>query len=476
MSYTLLMIQLSQNLYDPRNYPLGLGYLSNSLRQNGYEAEFLDLWAHPEEGSRFDFDLHKFDAVCIAFYATQYRQLRSICKAIRNHNPAIPIIVGGPGAKPSYKILMQELPIDFIVFEEAEISLPNLLRQIFCQRGYQNVKGIAYREKDSVIATEPQSYIKDLDNLEIPDRECLDFQVYSQGSGMPGMTNGVEANVITGRGCPYTCTFCSKTFKGCRQRSVGNVINEILHLKQKYNVQSIIFNDELVITSKRKVLELSEALKPLCLKWGCQGRVNLMDKEMLDAMRDSGCVYIGYGFENATQKMLDAMKKRIKVEDMVRVYRMTREAGIIPIVQYMYGFVGEDEESLQNSVKFFETIDHPAVGFYVQPVPGTELYSYCLAEGHISDETKYLDEFDLGYNRSECVINLSRLQDVDTLNRRIRETRRIIDINYYRKHPLKCAKKVWDCYRTNGKALLPKVYHLLRQSSIAASRSNRAHT
>jgi len=456
MSFRIMMIQLShshfvkddsfiplaKHEYMPEAYPLGLGYLSNALNDKGYKVEFVDLWAHPEEFYSFFLRVDNYDAIGISFYITQYSQLKYIVERIKNSNKKIPIIVGGPGAKPSYKILLDNLPIDFIVFEEAEISLINLTNEIFSDKNYRSVRGIAFRNEDnSCIVNEPQPPIKELDDLDFPDRKCLDYHIYHKYSPMPGMEGMLSTNVISGRGCPYKCTYCSKTFSGCRFRSIPNVISEIKHLKENFGIQSIIFNDELVVASQKRVYELCEGIKSLNVKWGCQGRVNTVDAPLLRKMKDSGCEYIGYGFESATQRILDNMKKKINVSEMVKVYKMTKDMGIIPVIQYMYGFIGENEESLQDTIRFFKEIDFPALGFYVQAIPGTELYEYCLERGLITDEKEYLENFAFGYNQNRCTINFSEFPSIEILNKKIQATRRRINMNYYKRHPIKFLEK-----------------------------------
>ena len=461
-SKKILIVQLSHNNYfkgnliipfpeiyawPPKLYPMGLGHLSNALKNASYDITFLDLWIDPKTINKLFAEINKYDVIGFSYYVTQYIQLKNIVEEIRKINTEIPIIVGGPGAEVSYEIILKELPVDFVVFSEAEISLINLLNEIYSSQYFENVKGIAYKKDGKVVTTGSQEYIKDLDSLEFPDLKCLDFEAYIKNDTFTiynKKLKGRVASVISGRGCPYKCTYCSRTFSGARFRSVENILEEVKYLKENYNIQYIKFQDELLITSKQRVFQLCEGIKELDLKWKCQGRVNMVDSEILKKMNESGCVAIGYGFENATQRILDTMKKKIKAQDFVRVYKMTKDAGIVPVIQYMYGYIGENDESLQNSIDFFSAIDHPAWGFYVQPIPGTDLYDYCIEEGLITDEKKYLEDFMFGYNKNQCTINLSQYPNLDMLNNKIRETHRKIDSNYYKRHPIQFSKAVWN--------------------------------
>ena len=439
----ILLIQLP-HLYGPHYrpptaYPLGLGYLINQLLDNNINVECLDLWIKQYNFKEMVREIKKYnrvDAIGISFYSTQYRTLKALITEIRKFFNNL-IVIGGPGTEANYRIVFKTLPIDFGVYGEAEKSFINLLKNL---NQHENVKGIIYKKNGEVIKTAPETYIKNLDSLKFPDRNLLDFKEYLKlgRQHMDGQRckEGFSTNIIAGRGCPYSCNYCSKTFHGVRLRSIDNIIDEIQYLQESYNIKGVWFNDELVLVNKKRSFELCEKIKPLNIKWGCQGKLNQVNKELLEAMKNAGCVYVGYGVESVTQKMLDHMNKSQKATGAVGIINLTKKIGITPILQYMFGYAGENETSLKNSIEFFRQIDHKAAGFYTQPLPGTKLYDYCVENKLITNEETYLTNLDYGYNRGELTVNLTDFASLPEANQAIINAREIINRNYYQNHHL----------------------------------------
>ena len=271
----------------------------------------------------------------------------------------------------------------------------------------------------------------------LPDREFFDIERYIQSCKREAgfLYNKRYTNVIAGRGCPYNCTYCSKTFNGCRIRSIESISREVVIIKEKYRLNAIEFNDELIILNKNRILELCRAIKKIGISWGCQGRINVIDEEILVAMKDAGCLYIGYGVESFSQKILDRMKKLIEVKDIISAIELTRKIGIKPVIQYMYGFPGEDDATISETKRFFKIIDHPFIGFTTTPLPGTVLYEEARQKGLIKDEEQYLTMLTAGYNREAPLVNMTGFTDEEFVLKK-EALRAEIDTNYYASRPM----------------------------------------
>ena len=375
------------------------------------------------------------DIFCISVYSTQYPYFKELVARLKEKYPGRKIIAGGPGATFSYEIFLKRTLTDFCVIGEGEITLEELLRNMDRP---EVVNGIAYKRQGQVFLTEERSQIADLDKLPLPDRDFFDMERYlANNMVMPGPFKKLRAtNIIAGRGCPYNCAFCSKTFYGSRLRSIEKIAEEIDYLKKSYGINAVEFNDELVIVGKKRTLELCVILKSAGVRWGCQGRINLVDEEMLKAIRGANCIYIGYGVESSTQRILDAMKKQVRSEDLVPVIKMTRRAGLTPVFQYMYGFPGEDDASIRSTYEFFKEIDHPYTGFTTMPLPGTEIYKMAVDKGLINDEEDYLKKITAGYNLLTPIVNLTGFSNEELVSKKaalIKSVNRC----YYKKHPIK---------------------------------------
>ncbi|MFC1546447.1 B12-binding domain-containing radical SAM protein [bacterium] len=445
----IMMIQLP-HFYDdteraPEYYPLGIGYLVSVLKQK-HDMIPMDLWM---AGAAVNdavslISKHDPDIYCISVYATQYPYFKEITSVLKKRYPGKYIIAGGPAAASSYEILLKSTGVDYCVICEGERTMEELIDNLDHP---ENVNGIAYLNNDQAVLTPRRQVINNLDELPFPDRDFYDFEKYMKNLARNNQylkKSDRPANIITGRGCPYKCTYCSKTFSGVRSRSVSSIIDEISFLIQKYNITAVFFNDELVILNKKRTLDLCRRLEPLGIKWICQGRINLMDEEILHSMKNAGCIAIGYGIESYSQKILDNMKKQLRLEDIVPVIELTRNIGIEVMVQYMYGYPGEDDESIVKTEEFFKKIDHLYVGSTATPLPGTELYQTALDKGLIKDEEEYLCNLTMGYNprilNGEYIdyplVNLTDFSN-DEFAVKKKKLRDRINSSYYSRHPVK---------------------------------------
>lgn len=444
----------------PEHYPLGLGYLSNALKDAGIAHQAIDLWGpqYTAQEALQAVDFSGFDALCVSAYVTQYRYFKQLTLGLKERYPNLPILCGGPGPTFSYEIILQKTGAEVCVLGEGELTLVDLLHNLDSLSG---VAGIAYLCEGRPKVTAPREPIRNLDQLPFPNRSLFDYNVLSSESATERVLSAgrftgqpvISADILAGRGCPYNCHYCSKTFSGVRLRSLDNLIAEVEQLTREQGVNHLQFNDELVFVNKKRSLELCERLKPFKLTWTCQGRIDQVDEELLRAARASGCIEIGYGVESISQEILERMNKRLKVEDVVPVIKMTKAMGIKPAIQYMFGYEGENDQTLAATARFFAEIDHPFVGFSTTPIPGTRLYADCLDKGLIGDEEQYLLRLDSGYNLAGGGINLTSYSDQE-LARKKKQLLLKISHNYYKKRPVEYAAFIFGIARRKLARLL----------------------
>jgi anaerobic magnesium-protoporphyrin IX monomethyl ester cyclase len=444
----------------PSSYPNGLGYISAVLSINGIEHGGINLWEREMsvDQAMSAFDYSKYDVLGISAYSTQYRYLKEFSLRLKAQYPDIPIICGGPGPTFSAKIILDNTSVDICVIGEGEETIIDLLRNM---DRLHTVAGISYKENKQVIYTEKRKHIQDLDSLPFPDRAIFDFRAIIERkisvSQQDKRKRHITADIIAGRGCPYQCTFCSKTFSGIRLRSIGSIIEEAEYLKERFGITHLQFNDELVLINKRRTLELCAGLKELRLQWTCQGRIDQVDEEILRTMKDAGCIAVGYGVESVSQSILDAMKKKIKAENIAPVIKLTREIGITPIIQYMYGYPGETDETIERTFQFFKELDIPFIGQTTTPIPGSKLYDDCIADGIIKDEEDYLLNLDSGYNLAAGSINLTGFTDKE-LAQKQRKLQIRITHNYLKKRPLQYISFVSGIMARKTKRLMKRAF------------------
>lgn len=431
----------------PECYPLGLGYISNCLADNGINHTAIDLWGmqYGVDDALEKVDFSGFDFFCISAYVTQYKYLKKLSLELKKRWPNVPIICGGPGPTFSYDIFLKHTGVDVCVMREGEVTIVDLLKNF---DSLKDVKGIAFLEGGTVRLTSPREAIKNLDELRFPNRDLFDFEQILENAAYvrtelrtiaKGKYKLRSADIVAGRGCAYNCNYCSKTFAGVRFRSIENLVEEITELKAKYNINHLNFNDELVLANKKRTLQICTELKKQNVMWSCQGRINQVDREILTAMKDAGCIEVGYGVESITQSILDSMNKRLKAAEIVPVIKMTQELGIVPMIQYMYGYPGENKETIEATIRFFKEIDYPFISFTTTPIPGTKLYQDCVLKGLIKDEEEYLTRLDSGYNLSGTMINMTEFTDEDFIAQK-RKLQIRITHNYLKKRPIEYGK------------------------------------
>lgn len=415
----------------PDCFPLNLGYIASIIRKK-HDVEVFDIWGNelPETDVKEKIKKIDYDVVGITALSTQFNYIRWLANEIKKYNKA-KIIVGGALAIHSSDILLKNTKVDITVIGEGELTIQDLLEN---HDNLKEVKGIAFRKNKKIIKTSPREYIKDLDTIPFPAWELFPTEKYINMSVF--RDDGRKIQMITGRGCPYNCIFCSKNFKGVRLRSVGNIKKEIKELKKRYGIRFIEFVDELVIVSKKRGYKLCGTLEKLNVRWSCQGRLNIVDYPLLKTMKKAGCKRIGYGIESGSQRILNIMNKQVDVKQAEKTILDTERAGLAMHPQMIFGMLGEDRGSLKETIDFCKRTHISLHGmFTATPLPGSWLYDYCIKNGMIKDELKYIK----GLTGTDILyVNLTEFPD-EEFDRIKTETVNEITRNYarYRRsHPV----------------------------------------
>lgn len=234
-------------------------------------------------------------------------------------------------------------------------------------------------------------YIRNLDDIPPPARHLIDMDFYMKSKDrnsdsylyfVPKHTK--VASMLTSRGCPWSCSFCWNSFRGTpiRYNSPIRVVTEINHLVERYNVKTIFFIEDNFFMNKDRVRRISALLLGKYkndIVWGANARVDNIDKQILQVVKEAGCKQITFGFESGSQKVLDALNKKTTVEQNKKAIKLCRESGIIPQGTVMIGSPTETIEDINETREFIrKTNIQDTVGICITtPYPGTELWKYC---------------------------------------------------------------------------------------------------
>jgi len=294
-----------------------------------------------------------------------------------------------------------------------------LVERIKDRKNYKNIKGIWYKDEDGNIHSTPlRERIIDLDSLPYPDWDLFDIPTYMKHTG-PYLDKGLLSGWITAvRGCPFSCGYCSRSFgQKVTARSANNMIDEILEFKRLYKGTHFNLVDDLVMARPKLVRDFARSLieRKVDITWVCNGRVNLVDEELYQLMSKSGCTSVGYGIESGSQKILNNMNKGVTVEQAKRAIEITRNVGIHAGAPFMFGYVGEDRETIADTVNFIKEMKlKTTVLFFSTPYPGAPLYDWARKNNRIKyDEDTYISL--LGNNAETFLVNLTDFTDEELL-------------------------------------------------------------
>jgi len=385
------------------SFQLGLGYLASALRDNGidvmiYNAEDVDPDVIKQSRVKSLMDTH--DLYLKALKNDDHPVWKEVEKLISDYNPDLlgiytmtPMIGSTvkiasifkslyPGRKvaaggPHPSLLPDEVlgypEIDFAVRGEGEVTIVELCNELSKPNpDFKKIDGLSYRENGSILNNSDRQLIKDLDELTFPAKDLLFFPERARHRFIGAMT--------ATRGCPYRCAFCSvqKIWgRGIRYRSPTNVYAEIESLVIKKKQYDFVFWDDSLTVKRKWLFELCDLLidAPFNIKWGCSTRVDLIDEEMLERMKEAGCGEIGIGIESGSESMLKRIKKDMKLEDALKASDLLNKKKFSWAAFFMVGFPEEEIEDIQATFSLMKRIKPSNIIFSIYaPFPGNEFY------------------------------------------------------------------------------------------------------
>lgn len=392
MNITLINPRLktwSPNIYAP----LGLAYIATALEYAGHSVSILDLNSQKVPDSKLAKELESADIIGITGMITEYKEVLRLSAVARESNPEARIILGGALATTCTDEVLLLSKADCVVIGEGEKTIVELTSTIEYGMDFSKVKGIAYKTNGAVNVNPMREPIKNLDDILYPARYLLDMNRYtthhfkSFGIKVPKIKS---TTMVTSRGCPFNCSFCFQDMWGhkWRGRSPENIIGEIKQLKNQ-GFNGFVFNDDTFVLDKKRAIDFCNQLisSKLNISWYCNGRVNLMSEELLEAMSRSGCKGIAYGIESGNQQILDSIKKGITLEQVTRVVEMTKKVGIHITGYFMLGILGDTKATIQETFEFARKLDLNFYGFAMtSPILGTPMYDSAKEKGMVMQE------------------------------------------------------------------------------------------
>jgi len=327
------------------------------------------------------------DLVGITFMSTKMGSIEKIILISKKIFPHIPVVLGGAHPSVLYKSSLEQTKADFVILGEGEKTFTELVNELQ-NRGsnFEKIKGLAFRSKDGkIITTPPRPLIKDLDSLPLPDRESL----YKLETYRPDDLS----MVMTSRGCPYNCTFCSSIWeRRVRNRSISNIIQEIEYLIHRFKTKNIYFKDDTFTVNRKRVFNLCDALKSKNIKvdWECLTRIELIDEELLLKMREAGMNYLKIGIETGSPRLLKSTNKNLTIDQIKKGVEILNKLNQKWSAFFMIGFPDETKEEVYMTWKLIEEIKSTYVSMSIMvPYPGCKYYYDLKKIGAINENSNW---------------------------------------------------------------------------------------
>jgi anaerobic magnesium-protoporphyrin IX monomethyl ester cyclase len=376
---------VEQRLMTPY-FPLGLLYLAATARQAGHSVSIFDGMFQPgDEAFVAALERDRPKVVGISVLATVRAAALRLADLAHRHGASV--VVGGadPTGRPESYLRHQSngaRPIDVAVVGEGEETLeqllPILLTEERAEERLGHVAGLAFLDGGGQLVTTPaRTHCADLDRLPLPARDLIDIESYRHAWRDH---HGIfSLSIIATRGCPYGCKWCQKSVFGrsFRPRSPVSVAEEMRIIKERYHPDQLRIVDDVMGIDRDWVRTWHDAVLELdaVIPFECLSRVDLMDEEMIRLLREAGCIRIAFGAESGSQKVLDAMNKGIRVEQIRQSARLCREAGIETYFYIMVGYPSEDWTDIQKTVALLrETRPTQFSSTIAYPLPGTPFF------------------------------------------------------------------------------------------------------
>lgn len=418
---TALIYPYTKSDYDGCIPPISLLYLAASLKRAGEDVLVIDI----------DEDKLSYEGIyeCLKEYAPDlvgFPVFSSVLsRAFRLHNIITAgnedwkLVIGGPHAtaRPD-DILKIFKGCDFVLRGESDDSLVELVKSMKNGADLSAIKGLSYRRDGEIVHNPEVDLNMDIDTIPFPARELLD-SAYNKKLYWRMGHRGTTDIIISSRGCPFDCNFCFRSAKKFRMRSPENILEELKMLKAR-GVRNVQIMDDLFVSNKKRCMQILDLIvrEGLNMEFKVRARVDTIDEELLRSLKKAGVKAIVYGIESGSQKILDAMNKRTKIEKNYAAVALTKKVGMQCYADILMGYPGETPETLKETEEFLLKAKPTAVNFSImEPMPETNAYNEAKANGTLREDWSIEGKYPW--------IKLPWIEDLNTLYEHQRRIQRI---------------------------------------------------
>ncbi len=428
--------------------PLGLLYIAAYLLQYAdHQVKVIDAQVDNLSFSQISEQVKIYapDLVGIQAVTFLFIDCLRVAKAVKEVNPQIHVTLGGPHVYIFPQETIKNKHVDSLIVGEGEKAFMQLARALAGGTPLAKIPGLVFKKDKLIFSNCPVELTTNLDELPFPARTLVPYKKYRSLISK----EKVITTLMSSRGCPFKCTYCDRPHLGkqYRYRSADNILLEIKQCLS-LGISEIMFFDDIFTCHRARVVEICRKIieGKLPIQWSIRARVDTVDQEMLELLKEAGCIRISFGVEAGTQKTLNRLNKKITLEQARRAIKMAKATGIVTLADFMIGCPGESAAEVYQTIAFALELDPDYAQFTITtPYPATELYQQGLGQGVLKED--YWQKF------AECPTNNFKPK--------------FWEENLSRNELIKLRQKAYRAFYLRPKYIIKTLYHISNFNEMA---------
>ena len=400
---------------------LGLAYIAGAIRNaghklqvidapgdaiskyNDFKTDFCNLLAHGlNENEIVERINPNTDVVGITnMFLHEWEFIRDFLKLLKKKHPNVTVVMGGETASAWWDHMFKNCPeLDICVLGEGEEAMVDILEKISTGKSIKNCSSIAYREDNKILKTQRMQRIKDINNIPLPAWDLFPIDNYLKYEFGSGVNRGRSIPMLSSRGCPFQCTFCSSPEMWTTRyyaRDPQLVADEIEYYQKRYDITNVNFNDLTAVLTKKWIIEFCNVIldRKIDFSWQLPSgtRSEAVDFEAAKLLYKSGCRNFGYAPESGSPEILTTIKKKVKINSLIESLKSSLKANLKTHANIIIGF---PEEKFTDLVQTYKLIIKMAIAglhgisvMMFSPYPGSSYYRELKDKKRIKVDSTY---------------------------------------------------------------------------------------